>query len=205
MSEPREVAERAEEVVDGVWHWRVRNEAIGGQISSSHALRDGDGCVLVDPVRLAPEALARLPPPAAVALTAKTHQRAAWRYRRELGAQVWLPLDAPAADEEPDRRYDDGDRIAGGLVAVRTPGPEWPHFSFLAERDGGILFCSDLLSHGGGGRLELIPLEYHEDPDLTRRTVRHLLDLPFSILCLAHGTPLLDDPKAAIRELVERG
>ncbi len=65
---------------------------------------DGDTCVFIDPVRLADDALAALPRPAAVVLTARCHHRGAWRYRRELGAQVWLPADASEADEEPDRR-----------------------------------------------------------------------------------------------------
>ncbi len=205
MTEPKEIAEQVEEVVDGVWHWRIHNAAIGGGISSSHAVLDRDGgCVLVDPVQLAPEALGALPRPDAVALTARTHQRSAWRYRRELGIQVWLPEDASDADEEPDRRYEDGDRIAGGLVAIRTPGPEWPHYSFLLERDGGVLFCSDLVSHDGHGKLEYVPFEYHEDPDQTKRSVERLLDLPFAVMCFDHGPPLTDDPQAAIQDLVER-
>jgi hypothetical protein len=38
----------------------------------------------------------------------------------------------------------------------------------------------------------------------TVRSVESLLDLPFSILCLDHGPPLKDDPKAALRELLAR-
>lgn len=205
MSEPKEIAERVDEVVDGVWHWRIHNAAIGGGISSSHAVLDPEGgCVLIDPVRLAPDALAELPRPDKVALTARTHQRSAWRYRRELGVEVWLPEDASAADEEPDRRYDDGDRIAGELIAIRTPGPEWPHYCFLLERDGGVLFCSDLVSHDGEGRLEYIPLGYHDDPEQTKRSVERLLELPFAVMCFSHGPPLTDEPQVAIRELVER-
>ena len=145
MTEPREIADQAEEVVDGLYHWHIHNSNIGGAISSSHALVYDDACVLIDPVRLAAEALAALPRPDAVVLTARCHQRAAWRYRRELGAEVWLPADAPAADEEPDRRYAEGDTLPGGLVAVRTPGPEWPHYSFLRAAEPGVLFCSDLV------------------------------------------------------------
>ena len=60
MSEPREIADHAEQVADGLWHWRIDNSAIGGAISSSHAVATGDGCVLIDPVRLEP---LTLPPP----------------------------------------------------------------------------------------------------------------------------------------------
>lgn len=202
MTEPREIAERVESVAEGVWHWRIHNANIGGGISASHAVATEGGCVLLDPVRLAPEALESLPPPATVLLSARTHQRAAWRYRRELGIEVWLAEDAPRADEEPDRRFAAGDVLPGGLEAIRTPGPEWPHYSFLLRPDPGILFCSDLLMDDGG-TLAFVPFEFHDDPAETRRSVERLLDLDFTILCLDHGPPLTDDPKAAIRNLLD--
>jgi len=202
VTEPREVADRVEEVTDGVWHWRIHNANIGGAVSSSHAVATDDGCVLIDPVRLADEALAALPPPQAVLLTARTHQRAAWRYQRELGVEVWLPEDAPSADEEPDRWYAEGDLLPGGPRAIRTPGPERPHYSFLLEREPKVLFCSDLIS-SHEGELEFVPPQFHEDPAETRRSVERLLDLDFTILCLDHGAPITADPKAAIRRLLE--
>ena len=203
MTEPLEIAKQIEVVADGVYHWRIHNSAIGGAISSSHAVQDGAELVLIDPVRLAADALASLPRPTAVALTARCHQRSAWRYRSELGAQVWLPADAAAAEEEPDRRYGEGDVLPGGLTAVRTPGPEWPHYSFLMKREPGVLFCSDLIGNLGGV-LSFIPPQFHEDPAETRRSVERLLDLPFSILCLDHGAPIVDDPKAALRLLLQQ-
>jgi hypothetical protein len=202
MTEPREIAGEAEEVLDGLYHWHIHNSAIGGAISSSHAVVSGDQCVLVDPVRLAVDALAALPRPTTIVLTARCHQRSAWRYRREFGAEVWLPSDAAAADEEPDRRYDEGDTLPGGLVALRTPGPEWPHYSFLRTADPGVLFCSDLVSHDGAGELAFVPPAYHEDPAETRRSVERLLDLSFTVICFDHGAPLLGDPKAALRRLL---
>ncbi len=207
MSEPRETAQCIEEVVPGLHHWRIHNGAIGGGISSSHALLTGQGTVFVDPVRLSDDALQSIPRPAAILLTATCHQRSAWRYRSAYGACVWLPSDADAADEEPDRRYAEGDLLPGGLRAVRTPGPEWAHYCFLLERDPGVLFCSDLVMQRDDipGGLDFIPAEYHEDPAETRRSVRRLLELPFGVLCLAHGAPLTDDPKATLRELLESG
>lgn len=203
MTEPREIAESLEPVVPGVFHWRIHNSNIGGAISSSQALVAGGECVLIDPVRLGDEALATLPKPTAVLLTARCHQRASWRYRREFGAEVWLPEDAAPADEEPDRRYAEGDILPGGLLAVRTPGPEWPHYSLLLEADPGVFFVSDLVSHHGD-ELTFVPPQYHEDPAETRRSVERLLGLPFDVLCFAHGAPILDDPKAAVRRLLER-
>jgi hypothetical protein len=202
MTEPREVADELELVGDGIYHWRIHNSNIGGGISSSHAVVSEDECVLIDPVRLAHDALAELPRPTAILLNARCHQRAAWRYRREFGAQVWLPVDAEAAEEEPDHRYSEGDDLPGDLTAIRTPGPEWPHYSFLLERGPGVLFCSDLVMCHDDADLCFVPPEYHEDPAATRHSVERLLDLPFSILCLDHGAPVTDDPKGALRELL---
>jgi glyoxylase-like metal-dependent hydrolase (beta-lactamase superfamily II) len=204
MTEPRETAESCEQVGEGLWHWRIQNSAIGGATSSSQAVAAAGDVCLVDPVRLAPEALSELPAPTAVCLTAKCHQRAAWRYQAELSVPVWAPEGTAPMDGEPDRRYRAGDRLPGGLLAVHTPGPEDVHFCFLLEREGGVLFCSDLLGQRPGAELDFVPLQYHDDPAATRRSVEGLLDLPFGILCLDHGPPITDDPKAAIRSLLER-
>jgi len=204
MTEPVEIAQACEEAAPGLWHWRIRNRAIGGSISSSQLVAANGEVFLVDPVQLAPDALAALPRPTAIGLTAKCHQRSAWRYREEFGAPVWAPQGTAPMDEEPDRRYGAGDTLPGGLLAVHTPGPEDVHFCFLLEREEGVVLCSDMLGRSEDGELEFIPLRFHDDPDATRRSVERLLDLPFSVLCLDHGPPLADDPKAAIRALLER-
>lgn len=201
MTEPRERAEAAVEVAPGLWHWRISNSNIGGHVSSSQAVMTRDGLMLIDPVGLDGAALAALPRPMASLLTARCHQRAAWRYRRELGAPVWLPEDATSADEDPDHRYADGEVLPGGLKALRTPGPEWPHYSFLLEGDPGVLFCSDLVSSDEAG-LHFIDPAFHEDPAATRASVERLLELPFGIMCFAHGAPVTDDPKAAVRAVL---
>ena len=172
MTEPVEIARSYEKAAPGVWHWRIHNRAIGGSISSSQLVAANGEVVLVDPVQLAPEALAALPRPTAVCLTARCHQRSAWRYRDELGAAVWAPQGTAPMDEEPDRRYAAGDTLPGGLLAVHTPGPEDVHFCLLLERgEGGVLLCSDLLGRGEDGDLDFIPLQYHDDPEATRRSV----------------------------------
>ena len=204
MAEPNAVADAAREVVPGVWDWGVANERIGGAESTGHAVADGDGVVLVDPVRLAPEALTALGPVSAILLTAQCHQRSAWRYRRELDAPVWAPEGTRPMEEEPNERYRAGDELPGGLQAVHTPGPEEVHFSFLRPGPPGVLLVSDLLTNYAGRGLDFVPLAYHDDPPQTRRTVEALLDVDFAVLCLDHGSAISDDPKAEIRALLAR-
>jgi glyoxylase-like metal-dependent hydrolase (beta-lactamase superfamily II) len=202
MSEPREIAARAEPVVEGVWHWSIANSTIGGATSSSQALAVNGECVLIDPVRLAEGELEPLPRPSAILLTAKCHQRSAWRYRREFEIDVWAPEDAPATDEEPDRRYAEGDILPAGLRAIRTPGPEPVHYCLLRGDAPRILFCSDLLMGDDAGGLAFVPAEFHDDPGETQRSVERLAALDFDVLCLDHGRPVTDDPHSAIEALL---
>ena len=204
MAEPPAIAEQAEEVLPGVWRWWVLNERIGGAESTGHAVEGEEGLVLLDPVRLAPQALALLGPVSAICITAQCHQRSAWRYRREFGAGVYAPAGTRPMEEEPDERYRVGNELPGGLRAVHTPGPEEVHFSFLRPGAPAVFFCSDLLTHYEGRELDFVPLQYHDDPERTRRTVAGFLELDFDVLCFAHGRPLADDPKAAVRALLER-
>jgi len=204
MTEPREIASALERVVDGVYYWQIRNSAIGGAVSSSHAVVFEDDCVLIDPVGLEPKTLHTLRRPTAIVLTATCHQRAAWRYRRELGVDVWLPEDARPADDEPDHRYRDGDLLPGGLRAVHTPGPEPAHYSLYCERGGGIVFCSDLVGSDETGRLHLVPAEYQDDPAEARRSIERLLRLRFQVLCLDHGRPVVADAAGALRRVLKR-
>jgi hypothetical protein len=202
VAEPPEVAATADPVAPGVWHWRVRNSNIGGATSSSNLIAAGEDVVLADPLRIAPDALAQLPVPTAIVLTAKCHQRSAWRYRREFGIPVWAPEGAPPADEQPDTRYAEGDMLPADLRAVRTPGPEPVHYCLVQESAPHVLVCSDLLMAGEDGALELVPGRFHDDPAETRRSVERLLDLAFDVLCLDHGPAITEDPKGAIRRLL---
>jgi glyoxylase-like metal-dependent hydrolase (beta-lactamase superfamily II) len=209
MTEPVEIASDVELVADGVWHWRIDNSNIGGNVSSSHAVQfeadDGSAaCVLIDPVRLDPHALQQLPPVAAILLTARCHQRAAWRYRRQLGVEVWMPEGVTDPEEEADHYYRAGDALPGGFKAVHTPGPENAHFALWhLERE--LLVVPDLASHpegDHGAEVEprLIDPAFHEHPDQTRASVQRLVRLHPEVLLFDHGVPITDGAEHALIE-----
>jgi glyoxylase-like metal-dependent hydrolase (beta-lactamase superfamily II) len=200
MSEPQAVADGVEEVAPGVWWWSVHDDRIDF-LSSALAVAGPDGTVLIDPLPLTATALTELGDVRAICLTAGTHQRSAWRYRHELGAQVYAPALSRQIEEEPDVRYGEGDELPNGLRAVFTPGAGTTQHTFLLERVG-IAFVPDLFTHLPERGLRLVWDEYMHDPVEARRSVRELLELPFSILCLDHGAPLTDDPKSAIEGLL---
>jgi glyoxylase-like metal-dependent hydrolase (beta-lactamase superfamily II) len=199
VSEPHAVAESVEEIVPGVWHWHVADERIGGFTSAAHAVRGDGGTVLVDPVPLSEAAAAGLGVVSAIALTTSSHQRSAWRLRRELGVPVWAPAASREVDEDPDERYSEGDELPAGLQPIFTPGAGTTQHSLLLGRDGGVLFTPDLFVRPPGADLMLIPAEYAHDIEQARGTAEGLLELDFAVLCTGHGLPVVDDPKSAIR------
>jgi glyoxylase-like metal-dependent hydrolase (beta-lactamase superfamily II) len=201
MSEPKAVAASIDAVVLGVYWWGIHDERIDF-VSTAHAVATPDGTVLIDPLPLAPDALAQLGGVQAICLTAGTHQRSSWRLRRELGVPVWAPALSRLIDEEPDVRYTEDDQLPGGLRAVFTPGAGTTQHTFLLDRDGGIAFVPDLFANVPGEGLVVVGEEYMPDPEEARRSTEKLLDLPFSILCLDHGAPVDEDPKTAIRALL---
>jgi glyoxylase-like metal-dependent hydrolase (beta-lactamase superfamily II) len=201
VSEPKTVAEIVHEVVPGVWWWSIHDERIDF-VSTAHAVSGAEGTVLIDPLPLVDDALAELGDVHAICLTAGTHQRSAWRYRRQLGVPVYAPAISKLIEEEPDERYEDGDELPGGLRAVFTPGAGTTQHTFLLDRDAGIAFVPDLFVNVAGQGLEVVGEEEMPDPEQARRSTRKLLDLPFATLCLDHGAPVTEDPKAAIGALL---
>jgi glyoxylase-like metal-dependent hydrolase (beta-lactamase superfamily II) len=198
VSEPKTVAERAEEVVPGVSFWTVHDDRINF-LSAAYAVATDDGVVLVDPLPLVADALQGLGEVAAIVLTSGSHQRSSWRLRRDLGVPVWAPALSRQIDEEPDVRYGGGDRLPGGLTALFTPGAGTTQHTIVRGEDPRIAIVSDLLVRAPGHEVELVPDEYAHDPAQARESIRKLLELDFDVLCMGHGAPVTDDAQGAVR------
>ncbi len=199
MSEPKAVAERTEQVVPDVRLWSIEDERIGGFTSVAHAVSHDGEVVLVDPLPLAAGARDEIGNATAIVLTAGSHQRSAWRLRREYGVSVWAPALSKEIEEEPDERYGDGDRLPGGLTAIYTPGAGTTQHTLLTAGAPVVAIVPDLLIRPADGEVMLVPDEYAHDPAQARKSVERLLELEFDVLCLSHGAAVTEDPKAAIR------
>ena len=197
MSEPKTVATSTEEVVPGVWRWSIHDERIDF-VGAAYALKTGDSVVMIDPLPLDPPALTELGRVEAIVLTCGSHQRSAWRYRRELGASVYAPALSKEIDEEPDVRYGDGERLPGGLRAVFTPGAGTTQHTLLRS-DPNVAFVPDMLVATPEGRVAMLASRWMYDSDEARRSVEKLLDLEFDVMCLAHGPAVTEGAKDALR------
>jgi len=77
--------------------------------------------------------------------------------------------------------------VAGGLLAVPTPGHTKGHLSYLWPKDGGVLFVGDAASRSPW-RLRTIFI--YEDYDQGLLTLREIAHLEFQTACFAHGRPI---------------
>jgi hypothetical protein len=203
MTEPRRQAQTVEVLDDdlGVHYWHIADERIGGQTSTSYAIVGEEGTVLIDPLPLAPAALERLGTVTAIVLTCQTHQRSAWRLRRELEAPVWAPALAQELDEEPDERYGHSMVLPGELAAFSTPGPDATQHTLVLEDYIG--FVPDLVLQNAEGELSLMPDEYMSDPGQLRNSVRLLLEQSIDVLCPMHGLPIEDDVHGVLQAALD--
>jgi glyoxylase-like metal-dependent hydrolase (beta-lactamase superfamily II) len=203
VSEPKTVATTLEEVVPSVRRWSIHDDRINF-VSAAYAVSGDEGTVLIDPLPLDPAALAELEGVSAIVLTCGSHQRSAWRYRRELDARVYAPALSKEIDEEPDVRYGDGERLPGGLDAVFTPGVGTTQHTLLLAGEPAVAFVADTLVQEKDGTVGMVPERYIYDLGEARRTLGRLLELDFDVMCLMHGGVLRDDPKAAVRLALEK-
>jgi glyoxylase-like metal-dependent hydrolase (beta-lactamase superfamily II) len=160
----------------------------------------GEQAILIDPLPMDKGDLKKLGQVEAICLTASCHERAASRYQRSFKIPIYAPVRAVDFEGAPDHWYRPGHRLPGGLKAVHSPGPTDAHYSFYLRRNGGVVFCADLLTNAEGRGLAFVAGEYQDDPKGTRKSVRRLLDLQFRVLCPNHGAPVKTGAKKAIRQ-----
>ncbi len=203
MPEPSGTSRSAGEVCPGVYRYTMHHDIIDYQSDSFVIIQDGSN-VLLDPLPMKEQDLIRHGRVEAIVLSASCHERWAWWYRKKCSVPVYAPERGVDFEEPPDRWYKAGDRLPGGLLAVHAPGPTDAHYAFHLARDGGVVFCADLLTNGGGEGLDFVQGEYQDEPMVTRESVRKLLGLDFDILCTDHGDPIMRDAKQAISRALER-
>lgn len=204
MPEPKGVANLVGEVAPGVYRFTMRDDRIDFE-SDGYVVVEKGRAILIDPLPMRPRDLKKFGEMEAICLTASCHERAAKRYHESFNVPVYAPRCAVDFEKtKPARRYGPGARLPGGLKAVHSPGPTDAHYSLYLKRDGGVVFCADLLTNVGRRGLAFVAGEYQDDSKRTRVSVRRLLDLPFKVLCPNHGRPIKTGAKKTIRRALAK-
>jgi hypothetical protein len=195
------------EILPGIHHWTAHDDELGAPVSSYYIEPAG---ALVDP--MVPdeglEAFDGLATPQQVVLTNHHHFRQSDRFRDAFGCALRGP--APARDVLADRDvrpYWFGDEVAPGVTAVEIGViAEDETALHVTHASGAIVFADGLVRPAG-------VLGYPSDDDLGAHPLRKkkglkaafggLLLRDFDALLFAHGEPMADDGKAALRRFVE--
>lgn len=93
--------------------------------------------------------------------------------------------------------------LAGGIVAIHTPGHTAGHTSYLWRGHGGVLFVGDAAGNLGprlGPPLGL----FTEDDAAMRRSVAKLAGFSFDKAVFGHGTPVRSGASAKFGRLADR-
>jgi glyoxylase-like metal-dependent hydrolase (beta-lactamase superfamily II) len=198
-----------------------------GTFYEAYALKTRSGVVLIDPARPDAATEARVRDliewmggtPLASILSNDMHERDAYHVRSEFGVPVWAPARGESEYEgKPDRLYDDGDRLPGGLLAVSVEGPFPGDTALVGEASDGtkILFSADMVM-GQRNENDVRPGLGRDEPGLYlhavgshprgstdmaafKRSLRRVLEHDFDVVAPAHGRPLKNNPKAALEK-----
>jgi hypothetical protein len=193
-----------DEVIPGILHWRARHPRLGFDVDS-YLLTDS-GTVLdpILPEGEGPDWIGR--PVERVVLTVRHHLRSA----PDLGVPILAHRSGLHEFEGKDvdvQGYDAGDEIVPG-VRVLPFGRICPDDTVLHIALGpGVLAFGDGVVNEGGG-LGHPPDQYiGDDPEAVKADIVEglvpLLDEDFDVLLFAHGEPMAEGGKDALRELVE--
>jgi hypothetical protein len=200
------------EVLPGVHHWTAIHPRIRLPVDSYYI---EPARILLDPLvpREGLEWFERRETPAQIVLTNRHHLRHGEAYAEAFGCPI-------RCSEAGLHEFRGGPKVEGfafreelapGITAHQLgaicPDDTAIHIQLARE---GVLAFADGLTRPRGGGLAFVPgLLLGDDPAAVRaglrESLRRLLELDFDSLLFAHGEPMVDDGRVALREFVADG
>ena len=194
-------AEEFQTVREDLFFWQAYDASVKVDLSCC-ARQTSRGLVLIDPIRLADEALDELTArrrPAAIVLTNGNHERAARDFRKRFQIPIYAHPEALAGLGEVDGHLREGETFMDELAVVELPGASPGEIALLR---GGVLHVGDALIHLPPAGLDILPDKYCSDPNQLRHSLGKLLSFPFDALTFAHGLPLVTQARERLSQLL---
>jgi glyoxylase-like metal-dependent hydrolase (beta-lactamase superfamily II) len=181
--------------------WQAYDRTVKAELFST-AVRIESGVVVIDPIPLLAEARVELQVMgniSAVLLTDANHARAAADFADadSLFVPAELVAQFPLA-----KSLSDGMRVRG-LNAIAIEGAAPGEFAFHDGRDGGTLIIGDALINFEPHGFTLLPAKYCIDRKEMIRSLRRLLDLAFTRIFFAHGSPIVAGARKRLTALLD--
>lgn len=202
---------KVREILPGVFHWTTFHEGIGVRVHS-YFVEAISPAFLIDP-RVPSEGLAWFKshkPPQNIFLTNRLHYRHSGQFARYFSATIWAHRagrHAFGSRRHPVRLFQHGARLPAGVQALKVGALCPEETALLIPVQGGILAIGDALIREGD-RLAFVPdFLMGEDPEGVkgglRPALKGLLRFKFRHILFAHGQPLLNGAKPALRRFLK--
>jgi hypothetical protein len=197
-----------DEIRPGLMHWTAFHERIGTDVHSAYHVPTG---TLIDPMEPLGGMDAVEGRPERIVLTSRHHYRHSDRFREAFGCPV-LCHEAGLHEFSDGRQvegYAFGDELAPGVVALEV-GVLTPEETALhIDAGDGALTLADAAIRGRHGELRFVSDALLGDDPLAvreglRAAFRRLCDeWEFGALLLAHGEPIREGARSALRTFAE--
>ena len=172
----------------------------------STRLTTSEGMFLIDPIRLAKEALDELIGSFCVAgiiVTNSNHHRVSAQFATKLSAPVFARCETfPDKTAQQFRSVADGGEICNGLRVIGIEGAAAGEIVLHYLPDGGTLIIGDALINFEPYGFTFLPGKYCSNEKEMRRSLQKLLNYEAERILFAHGAPILSGPSARLQGLL---
>ena len=199
MIRPMPRAFEIEPVVPGIFLWRYYDPAIKTDLFST-GLQTDSGTFLIDPISLAPDALAHLNSVAGIIVTNENHLRASAQFAKRFRVPIYATAGAalPGATG-----IDVGSPFAPGLTAIPVNGAAAGEIAIHWDSQSGTIVVGDTLINFEPYGFTFLPSKYCSNFKLMRTSLQKLLDYSFERILFTHGEPILSHARDRLEALLE--
>jgi hypothetical protein len=198
-------ASEIESVFPGTSLWRFYDPSVKADLFST-ALETASGIYLVDPIPLAPDAIAGLTSKARIAgiiVTNENHERAAAQFAEKFKVPIYLDAKVASATTLSGAAPIQEDTFPAELTAaVIEGGPAGEIAIHFAAGDGTIVLGDALINFEPYG-FALLPAKYCSNFKLMRQSLSKLLNYSFERMLFAHGMPILSHARERLELLLK--
>jgi glyoxylase-like metal-dependent hydrolase (beta-lactamase superfamily II) len=163
------------------------------------------GTYLVDPIPLAPAALAEIQGPVkGIIVTNLNHWRAAASFSEAFSVPILArPESIPGEVGRDFKPVAGGEKISDDLIVIEIEGAPAGEIALFHEPNGGTLVVGDALIHFEPYGFTFLPAKYCVDPKKMRRSLGKLLPCESDRMLFAHGTPILSGAGDRLKALLD--
>ena len=190
-----------EKVDAGVILWRCYDPAIKTDLFST-GLQIEQRIFLVDPIALAPDAMADLKGVAGVVVTNENHLRAATQFADWFHVPIYAEGTVAAACPGA-IPTGGGGPFAPRLTAVSIEGAAIGEIAVHCDRAMGTIVVGDALINFEPYGFTFLPAKYCSNFKLMRTSLLRLLDYSFDRMLFAHGMPILSGAREHLETLLK--